>query len=193
MRVLGGVLALLAAICIFCTTCGCLDASSSPSDGGTTTGGGITPIDLPEPSEACTLTEALAELDLLGAEGGLNVTGTSMHQVLGAGMGSDGRAASWALGLADGEEVRWLTFGAMGWREISLRAPLPAEEVILDDVLSPEELLAMQEGVLRPVMVRLDADTVDIALAEGVYTVTVRSNAGMETLAFRADTGEVVV
>ncbi len=193
MRVPGGVLALLAAVCILCTACGCLGASSPPSSGGTTPGGGITPIDLPEPSEACTLTEALAELDLLGAEGGLNVTGTSVHQVLGAGMDLDGRAATWALGLADGEEVRWLTFGAMGWREISLRAPLPTEEVNITGVLSPEDLLATQEGVLRPVMVRLDADTVDIALAEGVYTVTVRSNAGMETLAFRADTGEVIV
>ncbi|MCM2464984.1 hypothetical protein [Methanoculleus oceani] len=192
MRVPGGVLTLLAVICILCTACGCLGASSPPSDGGTT-GGGITPIDLPEPSDACTLTEALAELDLLGAEGGLNVTGTSVHQVLGAGMGSDGRAASWALGLADGEEVRWLTFGAMGWREISLRAPLPDAEVNVTETLAPEELLAMQEGVLRPVMVSLDADTVDIALAEGIYTVTVRSNAGMKTLAFRADTGEVIV
>lgn len=193
MRVPGGVPALLAVICILCTTCGCLGASSPPSDGGTATGGGITPIDQPEPSEACTLTEALAELDLLGAEGGLNVTGTSVHQVLGAGVDADGRAASWALGLADGEEVRWLTFGALGWREISLRAPLPDEEVNMTEILSPEELLAMQEGVLHSVMADLDADTVDIALAEGVYTVTVRSDAGMETLAFRADTGEVVV
>jgi len=193
MRVPGGVLALLAVICVLCTTCGCLGASSPPPEGGTPTGGGITPIDQPEPPGACTLAEALAELDLLGAEGGLNVTGASVHQVLGAGVGSDGRAGSWALGLADGEEVRWLTFGALGWREISLRAPLPDEEVNMTEILSPDELLAMQEGVLRPVMTDLDADTVDIALAEGVYTVIVRSNAGMESLAFRADTGEVVV
>jgi len=193
MRVLGDVLALLTVICILCTTCGCLGASSPPSDGGTPSGGGITPIDLPESSEACTLAEALAELDLLGAEGGLNVTGTSVHQVLGTGMSLDGRATSWALGLEDGEEVRWLTFGAMGWREISLRAPLPDAEVNMTEILSPEELLAAQEGTLRPVMTGLGADTVDIALAEGVYTVTVRTSAGMETLAFRADTGEVIV
>lgn len=187
MRVPGSILALLAAICIICTTCGCLGVSSPPS------GGGITPIDLPEPPEACTLAEALAELDLLGAEGGLNVTGTSVHQVLGTGVSLDGRAASWALGLEDGEEVRWLTFGALGWKEISLRASLPAEEVNITGVLSPEELLRDREGVLRPVMTSLGADTVEISLAEGVYTVTVRTSAGMETLLFRADTGEVVV
>ena len=60
-------------------------------------------------------------------------------------------------------------------------------------VLSPGDLLSGQEKVLRPVMERLGADTVDLALAEGVYTVTVHSGAGMETLAFRADTGEVIV
>ncbi|MFA7199602.1 MAG: hypothetical protein WC093_09960 [Methanoculleus sp.] len=187
MRVSGSVLALLAAVCIFCTTCGCLGASSSPS------GGGITPIDLPEPPGACTLTGALAELDLLGAEGGLNITGTSVHQVLGAGTSLDGRATSWALGLKDGEEVRWLTFGLTGWKEISLRAPVPAEEVNLTGVLSPEDLLAMQDVVLSPVMEQLGADTVDIALSEGVYAITIRSDAGMETFAFQADTGEVLV
>jgi len=187
MRVPGGVLALFAAICIICTTCGCLGASSHPS------GGGITPIDLPESPEACTLAGALAELDLLGAEGGLNVTGTSVHQVLGTGVSLDGRATSWALGLEDGDEVRWLTFGTLGWKEITLRAPLSTEEVNITGVLSPEELLRDQEGVLRPVMTSLNADTVDISLAEGVYTVTVRSDAGMETFVFRADTGEVIV
>lgn len=187
MRVPGGVLALLAAACILCTTCGCLGASSPPS------GGGITPIDLPEPPGNSTLTTAFAELDLLRAEGGLNITGTTVHQVLGAGVDPNGRAASWALGLREGNEVRWLTFGRGGWNEISLRAPLPGEEVLLTEILSPEELLRGQEGVIRPVMVRLGADTVDLALAEGVYTVTIRTDAGMETLAFRADTGEAIV
>ncbi|WP_292521792.1 hypothetical protein [Methanoculleus sp.] len=185
MRVPGSVLALFAAVCIFCTVCGCLGEASPPS------GGGITPID-PEPPQAATLAGALGELELLGAEGGLNITGTTVHQVLGTGVDLDGRAASWALGLRDGEEVRWLTFGISGWKEISLRAPLPAEEVLLDEVLSPEALLAAENGVLAPVMERLGADTVDLALGEGTYTVTVRSDTGMETLLFRADTGEVI-
>ncbi|WP_067077265.1 hypothetical protein [Methanoculleus horonobensis] len=187
MRVPGGVLALLAAACILCTACGCLDTSSPPPSGG-----GITSIDLPEP-EGYTLTEALAELDILRVEGGLNITGTTMHQVLGNRVTLDGRAAAWAIGLKDGEEVRWLTSGITGWRETSLRAPLPDDEVNMTGILSPEDFLAAQEGAIRPAMVRLDASTVDIMLAEGVYTVTIRSNAGVEVLAFRADNGEVIV
>ncbi|MDD2473737.1 MAG: hypothetical protein PHR49_07095 [Methanoculleus sp.] len=187
MRVPGGVLTLLAAICILCTACGCLGASPPPS------GGGITPIDVPEPPGTSTLAGALAELDLIQAEGDLNVTGTMVHQVLGTGVNLDGQAAAWGLGLRDGEEVRWLTFGPTGWKEVSLRAPLPAEEVNLDDVLSPEDLLRGHEVTLSPAMERLGADTVDLALAEGVYTVTVRSDAGMENFAFRADTGEAIV
>ncbi len=46
--------------------------------------------------------------------------------------------------------------------------------------------------MFRPVMERLGADTVDLALAGGVYSVTIRSDAGMETLSFEADTGEVI-
>jgi hypothetical protein len=42
-------------------------------------------------------------------------------------------------------------------------------------------------------MARLGADTVDITLAEGVYSITVHSDVGMETFAFRADSGEVIV
>lgn len=178
---------MLAATCIFCTMCGCLDTSPPPSSGG------ITPADLPEPPEAYTLTGALAELDLLGAEGGLNVTGASVHQVMGSGVGLDGRAASWALGLRDGEEVRWLAFGAAGWQEITLRAPLPDGRMDMAGILSPEDLLSAGEETIRPVMERLSADTVDITLAEGVYTVTVRSGAGVEALTFRADTGEAIV
>ncbi|HQN91799.1 MAG TPA: hypothetical protein PK336_06000 [Methanoculleus sp.] len=44
MRPVGRVLALFAAVCIFCTASGCLDASTTPSEGG-----GITAVDLPEP------------------------------------------------------------------------------------------------------------------------------------------------
>lgn len=188
MRVPGGVLALLAAACILCTACGCLDTSSPPQSSG-----GITPIDLPEP-EGYTLTEALAELDILSVEGGLNITGTSMHQVLGNRVTLDGRAAAWAIGLKDGKEVRWLTSGITGWRETSLPAPLPDDEVNMTGILSPEDLLAAQGDVIRPAMERLDASTVDIVLAEGgVYTINIRSDARMESLAFRADTGEVIV
>jgi len=188
MRVHGGVLALLAAACILCTTCGCLGASSPPSSSG-----GITPVDLPEPPGNSTLTAAFAELDLLAAEGGLNITGSTVHQVLGTGVDLDGRAASWALGLREGDGIRWLTFGRGGWSEISLRASLPAEEVLLTEILSPEELLRVQEKTIRPEMVRLGADTIDLALADGVYTITIRTDTGMETLAFRADTGEAIV
>lgn len=191
MRIPGGALTLLAAVCLLCTACGCLGTSASPPDA--PAGGGITPIDLPEPQEAYTLAEALSELDLLEAEGDLNVTGAAVHQVLGSGVGLDGRAATWALGLRDGDEVRWLTFGLAGWKEISFRAPLPPEEVVLADVVTPEDLLATQKGRISPMMERLGASTVDIGLAEGVYTVTIRSDAGMESLAFRADTGEAVV
>ncbi|MDV2480938.1 hypothetical protein F8E02_02720 [Methanoculleus sp. Wushi-C6] len=188
MRAPGGVLALLVAAFVFCTTCGCLGASTSP------TGGGITPVDLPEPPGSSTFAEALAELDLLGAEGNLNVTGTTVHQVLGTGVDLDGRATSWALGLRDGDGgVRWLTFGRTGWKEISLRAPVPAEEVVLADALSPADLFGGQGETISAAMTRLGADTVDLALAEGAYVVTVRTDAGMETFVFRADTGEAIV
>ena len=185
MRVPWGFLALFAAICIFCTACGCLGEASPPS------GGGITPID-PEPPQAATLAGALGELELLGAEGGLNITGTTVHQVIGTGVDLDGRAASWALGLRDGEEVRWLTFGISGWKEVSLRAPLPEDEILFDEILLPEDLLAERGGVLAPALERAGADTVDIALAREVYTVTVRSDTGMERFSFRADTGEAI-
>ena len=88
--------------------------------------------------------------------------------------------------------MRWLTFGISGWQEVSLRAPLPAEEVLFDEILLPEDLLAERGGVLAPALERAGADTVDIALAREVYTVTVRSDTGMETLLFRADTGEAI-
>ena len=188
MRVPGSVLALFAAICIFCTACGCLGPSPPPDDGGE----GITPVNEAEPQGPRTLTGALADLDLLLAEGRLNLTNTTLHQVIGTGVDLDGRASAWILGLRDGGEVRWLTFGISGWKEVKLAAPLPAEEVLFDGVLSPEALLAAENRVLAPVMERLGADTVDLALGEGVYTVTVRSDTGMETLLFRADTGEVI-
>lgn len=187
MRVPGGVLALLAAVCILCTACGCLGTTSPPPSSG-----GITPVDLPEP-EGYTLTEALAELEILSVEGGLNITGTSMRQVLGNRVTLDGRADAWAIGLKDGDEARWLTSGITGWRETTLRVPLPEDEVNMTGILSPEDLLAGEEETIRSAMARLDAETVDLVLAEGVYTIHIRSDAGVESLAFRADTGEVIV
>ncbi|HQD25087.1 MAG TPA: hypothetical protein PKV78_00925 [Methanoculleus thermophilus] len=188
MRVPGSVLALFAAICIFCTACGCLGPSPPPDDGGE----GITPVNEAEPQGPRTLTGALADLDLLLAEGRLNLTNTTLHQVIGTGVDLDGRAASWALGLRDGGEVRWLTFGISGWQEVKLAAPLPEDEILFDEILLPEDLLAERGGVLAPALERAGADTVDIALAREVYTVTVRSDTGMERFSFRADTGEVI-
>jgi len=187
MRFAGRVLALFAAVCIFCTASGCLGASPMPSGGG-----GITPVDLPEP-EGLTLAEALAELELLGAEGGLNVSGASLHQVIGNRVNLEGRASSWTMGLLDADGGRWLTIGVSGWQEISLPAPIPPEELNMTEVLSPEEILAMHEDEIQAALERLNANTVDIVLAGGAYTVTARSDAGMETLVFRADTGEVDV
>jgi len=187
MRVPGGVLALLAAVCILCTACGCLGTSSPPPSSG-----GITPIDLPEPVRY-TLTEALAELEVLSVEGGPNTIGTSMRQVLGNRVTLDGRADAWAIGLQDGNEARWLTSGIMGWKETTLRVPLPEAEVNMSEVLSPEDLLTGEEEMIQSAMARLDAETVDLVLAEGVYTVHIRSDAGVESFAFRADTGEVIV
>ncbi len=65
--------------------------------------------------------------------------------------------------------------------------------MLLTEILFPEELLAAQAEAIRPEMVRLGADTIDLALADGVYTITIRTDAGMESLAFRADTGEAIV
>ena len=56
--------ALIATICIFCAACGCLGAAPLP------TGGGIYPDRPAGTAGGSTFADALAELDLLGAEGG---------------------------------------------------------------------------------------------------------------------------
>jgi hypothetical protein len=191
MRIPGEVLILLV-LYIICAVCGCLDAPASQPVA-PPLGGGITPIDAYGLQQTFTLDQALEELDLFTAESGAHGSEPVIRQVLGANVDADGRATTWVLGVQEGTEVRWLAFGATGWRGITLRAPLPSGAVAIAGITPPEDLLSLQEGLLGPAMTQLGADTVDLALAEGRYTITIRSDSGMETYLFRAENGEVLV
>ncbi len=174
-------------VCASVLVCGCTDAPPPA------TGGGIVDIAPAGVRQTYTLEDALLELDVWHVEGLINITGMTVYRIQGVNVDMDGRATSWILGAEQANESVWLVYGDAGWREITLRAPLPGQEIVMAEVLPPEDLFAAQEERIRAAMAGHGVDTADLALADGIYTVTVRSESGLETLAFRADTGEVLV
>jgi hypothetical protein len=183
MRIPGAILILLAVFCSICVICGCLD-TTAPSSVTESFDGGITPIDTSLQPQKYTLAEALTDSEFEQACG--TDQSATICQVIGARVDPDGRATSWILGVRGGSTEKWLAFGSTGWKPLSLRAPLPEKPVLIAEIVSPESLLT-------PALMEHGVEEVDLVLAGGIYTVTVRSDEKLETFSFKADTGEVLV
>ncbi len=138
------------------------------------------------------LDEALATLDTWQADHSLNGLATAVHRVEGIDLGSDGRARSWVLGVSQGDIPIWLVYGREGMQELSLSAPLPADEIAFDDVVMPGELYGRNRAVIEDALRRHGTGVGDLTLTGAEYVLTIRSGAEFETLEFLAATGEVI-
>ncbi|KUG20789.1 MAG: hypothetical protein KO206_08355 [Methanomicrobiaceae archaeon] len=177
--------------------CGCMEASSSP--GAHLPGeGGIVDLGSDYVPPKYTLSEALLELDAYAAgdvldAGDLYDTGNmTIRRMQGAGVDADGRAASWMLGVEQGDANMWLAYGAGGWRVIPWNAPFRGEAIVLEECMNPADLYALHRAPIGEMLERHGASQTDLALADGVYEVSVHAPAGFEVLAFSADTGGVI-
>ncbi|TAJ45386.1 hypothetical protein [Methanofollis fontis] len=164
-------------------TGGCTSEPGAPA---APSGAGIEDITQEAPDEAIDLAEALAELDMLAAEGMENITDMTIHTITGTGVTADGTAPTWIMGVRKEGETHMLVYSGNGWSGVAWTAPLPEGEIDPETVLMPADLYRIQKEEIGGL-----GETTDLTLEEGVYTV--RGHATRPgTLRFDALTGEVL-
>jgi hypothetical protein len=185
------ILVLILLITVCCFSCACTSAPPAPQNV-SSSDKGISDITQPSRVFTSTLDEAMVDLEWYHSQGTINTTGLSIRQVNGFGVGSDGAATTWFLGVQQEETAELLVYTNNEWKRMAWGAPLPEEEIILQNVTPPEALYEQQSALIGEKMRLYGTEESNLELKEGVYTITVASNTAMSMLTFDAGTGELI-
>ncbi|MDN7025927.1 hypothetical protein FGU65_13715 [Methanoculleus sp. FWC-SCC1] len=154
--------------------------------------GGITEIAYGYTEPKVALDDARAMLEVWLDEQQINASDIRIYRVEGISVDPGGMARSWVFGTCRAGEPLWLMYDRQDVAVLSLNSSLPADEIVFESIVPPEDLYDRNRAEIRDVLERHGTDVTDLALAGGRYVLTVRSGAGIETVRFRAETGEVV-
>jgi hypothetical protein len=191
VRYAGLLLLLLLILSFFsgCTT----GQSSSKVQGGTqnpSSPQGIEDITARNPPKV-SLSGAMSSLAVAEKEGGIDLTGKTIRQVFGYGVDSSGLARTWVLGMEREGKTTLLAYNEGEWKELDMAIRLPASEVKVKDLLSPEDIYRMNLNTIVKEMTRLKINESDLSLSEETYQVTIHSPTESKILFFSAKTGEL--
>ncbi|HVP25216.1 MAG TPA: hypothetical protein VMS81_04470 [Methanomicrobiales archaeon] len=137
------------------------------------------------------LAGAMSSLAVAEKEGGIDLTGKAIHQVFGYGVDSAGLARTWVLGMEREGKTTLLAYNEGEWKELDMEIRLPASEVKVQDLLSPEDIFRMNLNTIVKEMNRLKINESDLSLSDETYQVTIHSPTDSKILFFSAKTGEL--
>jgi len=138
------------------------------------------------------LTAAIEDLYMQNVEGLIEADNVTYYQVMGTGVGIEGRADSWLIGGRKDGETRLLTYSDRQWRNIVWPGPLSEDEIILENILLPEELFTKNRDLLTDNYLKANVSYSDLFLKDGEYSIAIRDNNRIIELKFKADTGELI-
>jgi len=189
---------ILAFLLLFSLNAGCSSKGSQP--GGT---GGLAPNPGSSASSIQDITSrnppkislenATDSLTVAEQDGGIDITGMSIHQVFGYGVDSSGLARTWVLGMQGGGKTTLLSYtaGEGEWKSLDMSTiVLPVSEVVMNDLMSPQDLFQKNSDLIVRAMNKVRVDEADLSLADGSYQVTIHSQTDSMTLVFNGKTGE---
>ena len=141
------------------------------------------------------LADAMATLTVAEQEGGIDIRGMTIHQVFGYGVDSSGLAKTWVLGMQGEGKTTLLSYSEGGWSVVEIPGiSLPADEVKLKDLITPQDLFRNQKNsdLIVKEMNRIRINESDLSLSGETYQVTIHSPTESSAFFFNARTGELV-
>lgn len=152
----------------------------------------ISPIPVPADTERISFEVAKTELTSYTLNR-FNESGnpTNVHYMRSRNVDEYGRAEGWIFGVINGDEADFLVYDRLGWKTIA-NATLPAEVILLDNVVSPEKLFTLNKDVLTGEISGTIFEQRDLELQRGIYTLTITSGSTGRTLTFNATTGALI-
>jgi hypothetical protein len=177
------IFALLVVLALLCSGCSIFSQGSSGGNGG------LSDITV-YTKERTTLDEAITSLRNAEQDELQDLVGMKITQVMGVRVDKDGKARTWTLGFRGLNSTKVLEFHAGDWTRLDLDLPLPDQEILLDQIIPPEQLYAAKKDRIKEALDQHGATDSDLLLAGDVYTITVPSTSGTTVLMFDARTGE---
>jgi len=105
---------------------------------------------------------------------------------------SSGNAVTWLFGVRQSSGTRLLMYDRSGWKIIPWNATLPSEEIILNQIISPNTLFNLNKQVLSDTSSASTQERRYLELKQGIYTVTINSGSTSRELTFNATTGVLI-
>ena len=126
----------------------------------------------------------------------LNINGSAeklpVYYIFSRDVDSSGNAISWLFGVRQSTGTELLMYDRAGWKIIPWNATLPSEEIVLNQVVSPNTLFVQNKEVIFSSSSQSIPDRRDLILKQGIYTLTVNSGSKSRILTFNATTGALI-
>lgn len=155
---------------------------------------GSTQVTVPVESSRISFEEALQNLkkyQVDSSTGSENVK--RLYYILAKDVDESGNAMSWVFGVNYGSGYRVLIYEKSGWTAFPRsNTTLPSEEILIDHIISPDNLFAQNKEVILSSSSSALTDMRELELQQGNYTLTLYSGNKGKVLSFNATTGAVI-
>jgi len=105
---------------------------------------------------------------------------------------SSGNATTWLFGVRKSTGTELLMYDRAGWKIIPWNATLPSEEIILNQIVSPNTLFIQNKEAVFSASSPSIPERRDMVLKQGIYTLTINSGTNSRILTFNATTGALI-
>jgi hypothetical protein len=120
------------------------------------------------------------------------VTGLTLHQVHGTGVALNGTANSWVVGVQRENTSFLIVYDKERWNQMAWGEAFPQEPITFENITLPTQIYETHQKTIGDVMNASEADTSEVDLSNGVYTISIRSSTGLSMIRFNASTGELL-
>ena len=116
-----------------------------------------------------------------------------VYYILSKDVDSSGNAISWLFGTREPSGNELLMYDRTGWKIIPWNATIPTEELVLDQIVSPNILFIQNKDAIFSTSSPSIPEQRDLVLKQGIYTLTINSGSASRILKFNAYTGALIV
>ena len=174
------------------TLCSACVTQSSPNQT-SQQNGGISQIQGPVESRYISFTEAQTNLPAYQPDPeNVSYFIKTIYYFTGIDVDGSGNARSWIFGVGRTNGTEMLAYDRSGWIKIPWTAPAGAEEIVVDNIVSPERLFSQNAAFILVNPSMTIPERRDLELKQGIYTLTITSGNTSRILTFNATTGELI-
>ena len=112
--------------------------------------------------------------------------------IRGGNLDGSGNAERWVFGINKGDINELRVYSSSGWTVIPWKNTISAEEINLDKVVSPKDLISQNEDQIPDNFPSNVPVQRDIELKNGTYSISISSGSTSEILVFNATTGAAI-